>query len=78
MATSVPYRIVRRTRNKTNGKPLSAYAIDITIRVNHKETYFLEDHNSDLNAMPHTDRAGLIKTIERELNRIHIEHFGHS
>lgn len=54
MAASEPYRIVRRTRNKSNGKPLSAYAIDITIRVNHEEAYFLEDHNSDRNVMPHT------------------------
>lgn len=71
------YRLVRRTRNKSNGKPLSAYAIDITIRANADEAYFLEDHNSDGNVMPHNNLAELLGTIVPELVRNHNEHFGH-
>jgi hypothetical protein len=72
-----PYRIERRTRRKRGGGPLSGYAVDITIRVNSEESYFLEDHNSDRNVMPHTNRQDLIETLKQELERNHIDHFGH-
>jgi hypothetical protein len=71
----MPYRIVRRTLNKSNGKPLSGYAVDITIRANGKGAYFLEDHNSDANVMPHNDLAELLGTLVPELVRNHQEHF---
>jgi hypothetical protein len=73
-----PYSIKRRTKHKQTGAPLSGYAIDITIRVNREEAYFLQDHNSDRNVMPHSDRDDLIDTLTTELERNHIEHFGHS
>lgn len=73
---SEPYGLNRRTKNKTNGKPLSGYAFDITIRVNGEGAYFLEDHNSDRNVMPHNNREELSETIFNELQRHHLEHFG--
>ena len=73
----VPYAIERRTTNKNTGKPLSGYAVDITIRVNGGEAYFLEDHNSTRNVMPHNNREELVETILNELERNHIDHFGH-
>lgn len=73
-----PYSIERRTTNKRGGKPLSGYAFDITIRVNGEGAYFLQDHNSDRNVMPHNNRKELVKTLLDELERNHIEHFGRS
>jgi hypothetical protein len=73
----VPYRIERRTKKKRGGGQLSGYALDITIRVNAEEAYFLEDHNSTRNVMPHNDRKELVQTLLDELERNHTEHFGH-
>jgi hypothetical protein len=73
----VPYRIERRTQSKRGRKQLSGYAFDITIRVNGEEAYFLEDHNSDRNVMPHNNCDELVETLLQELARNHIEHFGH-
>lgn len=77
MKGGVPYRIERRTQNKRGGKPLSGYAVDITIRVNDGEAYFLQDHNGVRNVMPHSNRQDLVDTLVDELERNHIEHFGH-
>ena len=73
----VPYGVERRTKHKRGGAQLSGYALDITIRVNGEEAYFLQDHNSNRNVMPHNNRAELIDTLVAELERNHIEHFGH-
>lgn len=70
-----PYRIERRTKHKQTGRPLSGYAIDITIRVNGEKAYFLQDHNSARNVMPHNNREELVKTLMDELDRNHVEHF---
>jgi uncharacterized protein (UPF0297 family) len=70
-----PYHVVRRTRNKRSGGQLSGYAIDITIRVNGEGAYFLQDHNSSRNVMPHNDREELVDTLVTELKRHHDEHF---
>lgn len=70
-----PYRIERRTKHKRGDKPLSGYAMDITIRVNHQAAYFLDDHNSERLAMPHTNREDLVKTLVAEIERNHREHF---
>jgi uncharacterized protein (UPF0297 family) len=78
MKGGAPYRIERRTKHKTTGDQLSGYALDITIRVNGQEAYFLEDHNSTRNVMPHNDREELVETIMKELKRNHKEHFGHT
>jgi hypothetical protein len=72
-----PYRLQRRTKRKGGGEDLSGYALDITIRVNHEGAYFLQDHNSKRNTMPHTDREDLLITLAQELKRSHREHFGH-
>jgi hypothetical protein len=74
----VPYRVERRTINKRTGKHLSAYAVDITIRVNDGEAYFLDDNNNARPAMPHNNRQELVDTLLAELERNHIEHFGHA
>lgn len=74
----VPYRIERRTKKKRGGGDLSGYALDITIRVNGEEAYFLQDHNSARNVMPHNNRKELIDTLLEELKRNHLEHFGHA
>jgi hypothetical protein len=74
----VPYRVERRTKKKGGGEPLSAYSVDITIRVNGEEAYFLQDHNSTRNTMPHNNRKELIETLLAELERNHVEHFGHA
>ena len=74
---AVPYRVERRTKRKQGGGQLSGYAVDITIRVNGDEAYFLEDHNGTRNVMPHNNRAELLETLVAELERNHIEHFGH-
>jgi hypothetical protein len=71
----VPYRIERRTKHKRGDKPLSGYAVDITIRVNHQGAYFLDDQNSERLAMPHNNRDELIETLTAELERNHREHF---
>lgn len=73
-----PYRIERRTGKKRGGGQLSGYAVDITIRVNGEEAYFLQDHNSSRNVMPHNNREELVETFLAELERNHIEHFGHA
>jgi hypothetical protein len=70
-----PYRINRRTKHKTTGKDLSGYAIDVTIRANGEEAYFLQDHNSHRNVMPHSNLDDLIDTLKDELERNHAEHF---
>ena len=74
----VPYRIERRMTNKRTGRPISGYAVDITIRVNDGEAYFLDDNNSARLAMPHNNRQELVDTLLTELERNHIEHFGHA
>jgi hypothetical protein len=73
-----PYRIERRTKNKRTAKPLSGYALDITIRVNGEEEYFLDDHNSPRDAMPHNDRDELLETFVDGVLPNHEEHFGHT
>lgn len=73
----VSYRIERRTKKKRGGKKLSAYALDITIRVNSEEAYFLQDHNSTRNVMPHNNRDEFVEILLHELERNHLEHFGH-
>lgn len=72
----VPYRVERRTEKKRGGGQLSGYALDITIRVNGEGAYFLQDHNSARNVMPHNDRRDLVETLLAELERNHVEHFG--
>jgi hypothetical protein len=72
----VPYRIERRTKHKRGDKPLSGYAMDVTIRVNHQGAYFLDDNNSERLAMPHNNREELVQTIRQELERNQVEHFG--
>jgi hypothetical protein len=72
-----PYRLQRRTKKKGGGGDLSGYALDISIRVNSEGAYFLQDHNSKRNTMPHTDREDLLITLAQELKRNHREHFGH-
>lgn len=73
----IPYRVERRTTNRRTGKPLSGYAVDVTIRVNGGEAYFLDDNNSRRDAMPHNNRQELVDTLLAELERNHVEHFGH-
>lgn len=71
-----PYHVARRTKHKRGDRQLSGYAMDITIRVNAEGAYFLQDHNSSRNVMPHTDRDDLVQTLVGELERNHREHFG--
>jgi hypothetical protein len=73
-----PYRLERRTQSKRGGKQLSGYAVDITIRVNGDQAYFLQDHNSQRNVMPHNNREELVETLLQELERNHSEHFENS
>ena len=73
----MPYRIEHRTKKKRGGEQLSGYAVDITIRINGEGAYFLQDHNSTRNVMPHNNRQELVGTLLHELERNHIEHFGH-
>jgi hypothetical protein len=72
-----PYRIERRTTKKRGSGPLSGYALDISIRANDGQAYFLDDHNSERPAMPHNNLAELLKTLVPEIERNHGEHFGH-
>jgi hypothetical protein len=74
---SAPYRVERRTKKKRGAGQLSGYAVDITIRVNGEEAYFLQDHNGTRNVMPHNNRKELVDTLFAELERNHLEHFGH-
>ncbi len=69
------YRVERRTVRKGSSKKLSGYALDITIRVNDGEAYFLQDHNGE--TMPFNDRDEMLETLLPELERNHQEHFGH-
>jgi hypothetical protein len=71
-----PYRLERRTERKRGGGALSGYALDVTIRVNGEEAYFLQDHNGARNTMPHNDREEFLKTLVDEIERNHLEHFG--
>jgi len=57
---------------------IMGYAVDITIRVNGGEAYFLDDNNSARPAMPHNNRQELVDTVLTELERNHIDHFGHA
>jgi hypothetical protein len=72
----VPYRVERRTKKKRGGGELSGYALDVTIRVNGDGAYFLQDHNSSRNVMPHNDREELLATLVEEIERNHLEHLG--
>jgi len=40
--------------------------------------YFLDDNNSERLAMPHNNREELVQTLRDEIERNHVEHFGHS
>jgi hypothetical protein len=71
------YRIERRTKKMRGTGQLSGYALDLTIRVNHQEAYFLQDHNGTTRpAFPFNNREELIEMIVKELERNHAEHFG--
>lgn len=72
---SEPYKIERRTTHKSNGTPLSGYAMDITIRANAQGAYFLQDHNGHRNTMPHNDLSELFVTLMSEIVRNDREHF---
>jgi hypothetical protein len=71
-----PYRLERRTGKKRGSGELSGYALDLTIRVNKDGAYFLDDRNSERDAMPHNNREELVETLLAELGRHHDEHFG--
>ena len=41
------YRLKRRYKSKRGGRPLKAFALDVTIRFNGNGTVFVQDHNGD-------------------------------
>ena len=69
------YRIERRTDKKRGTGQLSGFALDLTIRVNQGEAYFLQDHNGE--TFPLSSRDDLVEFVVKELERNHEEHFGH-
>ena len=77
MSTPHPYALARRTKHQTTGKPLSGYALDVTIRANKDGAYFLDDHNDPGPPMPHNNVFQLIETLVRTIGDSHVAQFGH-
>jgi hypothetical protein len=82
MASAVPasYTLTPRFDHKQTGRPLSAFAVDLTIRFQKDGAGFLQDHNypgdTADGTWPHNDLTELKKTLNAELDRLYGEHFG--
>lgn len=77
---AAPYTLTPRVEHKQTGQPLSAFAVDITIRFQKDGAGFLQDHNypgdTADGTWPHNDLAELKKTLNDELDRLYKERFG--
>ena len=71
-----PYALQPRYVNKRSGKPLTGFALDITIRFNTDGTPFLQDLNSDSNVIPHTNVDDLMKTLNDEIRHNYTKRYG--
>ncbi len=70
------YNLTPRYKHKRGGKPLSGFALDLTIRFNSEGTAFLQDHNlAGPNVMPFTNLDELQSVLHRELEHHHEAHF---
>jgi hypothetical protein len=73
------YTLTPRYKHKQTGEPLSAYALDLTLRFNKTGAGFLQDHNfvgdpAD-GTFPHNNLAELQETLNMELERLYNAHF---
>lgn len=70
------YKLIPRYTHKRGDKPLSGFALDLTIRFNKTGAAFLQDHNGMENpsTYPHNDLAELKDTLDKELRRLYEEH----
>jgi hypothetical protein len=75
-ADCTKYNLTPRYTHKRGNKPLSGFALDITIRFNSEGTAFLQDHNLEgANVMPFTTLDQLQRTLNRELEHHYESHF---
>jgi hypothetical protein len=74
-ADRTQYTTHRRYKHKTANKDLSAYALDWTIRFNHQQSAFLDDHNGG-DPMVFNNLEELRGFLNEELDRHYAEHFG--
>lgn len=75
MSVSSPDSFVRRTKHKRTGRPLSAYALDITIRVNGDGVYFLDDLNDPGPPHPYADLARMLESLQTAIVESDRQHF---
>jgi hypothetical protein len=68
------YETHRRYQHKRAKKPLSGFALDWTIRFNHQQSAFLDDHNGG-DPMVFNDLEEITNFIREELERHHAEFF---
>jgi hypothetical protein len=77
---SAAYTLTPRFEHKQTGQPLSAYAVDLTIRFQKDGSGFLQDRNypgdTACGTWPHNNLAELKETLNGELDRLYEEHFG--
>lgn len=73
-ADRTTYTIERRTQHKKGQKPLTGFAVDITVRFNKDGHPFLQDHNSD-GPMPFNYVEELTEFITTQIERNYREHF---
>jgi hypothetical protein len=73
-ADRTTYELAPRYENKRNGKPLSGFALDLTIRFNHEGAAFLQDHNL-AGVMPFNELSELLELVEGEVTRLYASHF---
>lgn len=73
-ADRTTYRLERRYRHKRASKPLSAFALDITLRFNKYGTPFLEDHNGG-GPMPFNTLDEVVTFVSDEIRRNYADYF---
>jgi hypothetical protein len=75
-ANRTKYNLTPRYKHKRGGKPLSGFALDITIRFNSEGKAFLQDHNlAGANVMPFNELDELQHVLHREIEHHHGTHF---
>jgi hypothetical protein len=79
ISASSTYTLTPRFKHKQTGKPLSGFAVDLTLRFNKDGAGFLQDHNfvgdTGDGTFPHNNLAELQETLNAELERLYNAHF---
>lgn len=76
-ADRTTYALEPRYLHKKGGKPLTGFALDITIRFNKDGHPFVQDHNHN-GPMPFNTVEELQEFVATEIARNHADHFAAS